>query len=1189
MTKLGQADDAGPLGKWMKDDEARQALVFQRRALLNPERGVLQEPVADAFLDYVDHGPVHQEHVARLLDQLLHCISTKAPHFRLTDLELYLLGVATVVHDAGMYYGEALHDPGAGDEARKLHGTRSAKRITNDKLVPDLGPSLESLVARIAESHRGSDWQAGLHQEVECAWPAARGARYQVRPRLLAALLRLADAMHMGRTRLLYRGDRPAALESRVASTKRTIDSRLSDIERDHPHFSKIVADIRSELESERPVETPLLELERDHPDLGDLIALHNTHLSNLKVHHPRHRLIRDVAVRPDAFYVIPEDLAHTRDPGKRLMLRQATKDLRREVRDSAKTISDIMGQPVLPLTVRIAEPPPWPSEVSASQLPAEVTGEGRSSSEAIDAAGQGMPRGRDDVIAAEETVAGMEELVSPERGADPSSTIALGVTESLAADLGIGEPRIVLHGTAGVGKSRIVAGLFHLGDTKLPRMLRFKGQSIDALKDLIVVAGRLGRPCIVFDENHQERRGREFFRGLLEPQQLAALCEKSQILLSVRTSTYQALRSEFDGFLVYQHAGVPPERLDDYRAWGLAKELTAEQKRLIVEIAGARYGDASADAHNRQEDYGAESRLLLPFLVGACLRMIRDKHDLSRSALSHESSILDQIWNILTSSSGCDDNDKRVLAALALAIEQGTLEQGALVPSTLVAAILRSCGIGMTAEEVAARLQTLYADRIVSSTELPTFRDCASWKFAHDLYYESALSHAKDEIGASAIHPSKMTAAAVELVGAAKPDSVEALGELGKLYAVLVARSRDAQLALARALIRVGEAQVANGALQASEYVSSLARIIPWTQRLTAPDIDPRFCRSLYEAGCLFADAVSQYVTARDVLGFDGRLTSVLLMGYMLALTAFAAKALEESAIVEIGESKIEPLRAIGRRCEAEAVKIQTDAGDRLPRTYLATLLVWAGSFQAAARLYWQHFISCVEKNEDLRWVLHYAEVAAAYYLESGDVSAAARCYRDAVLAAKGDGLRTSREIYTSHAALLETAARAGDGADWSLLMRYHESAIAKWRRSTAPPEGRVAMICNYPEIAVASLLAEAYARQGVDARPVYIEVVAKSPDQLGLFRDMPVIVLGSHNAGFVRSLIRTVGAREHVLLMDSTYVDPPKYGRVWLSPDDRPPLWVGGVSNRQTAEAVRALIDDGEYMDVVEQNAHR
>ena len=1124
MSKLAPNDDAGPLGSFMQEPRACEELAQRRAAILRQRRRLWTNPVADAMLAFVDHGEAHQQRVSELLGDLITRLAACGlPMPRLNDLELYLLAIATILHDVGMYWGKVSRDPSAWEEARTAHARWSAERITSESLTGILDLDLAEQTAAIVAAHSGSGWRTSLSEHDKYPWYDVGPMENDIRPQLLGALLRLADAMHIGCDRLLLPGGEEAELRSRI----RSVEDEIRVLKQ----AEKLDEDLLRRKRKLRKI------LER-----------------NLKHHHPRHAAVRRVKLCEDAFYVVPLRPADMDDPDKRKLLEEAAEDLRREVEDPAGAvlvINEITNPIALPNKVTVSEPPYQPQRWEM------------------------VPPSRDTAAATEEMVAGVEQVVSPELGAEWPSTIAPEVTGLLADDLAAKVPKVLLHGPGGVGKSRIVAGLFRVADTKLPRMLRFKGGPDDVGK-LIGIAGQLGRPCIVFDENHQDKRDLKFFRELLEPKQLSALSEKSQILLSIRTSTHEALKGAFDGFVVHQHAGVPPEKLDDYPAWGLAKALTDKEKELIVEIAGARYGDGSGDAQHSLKHHEGGERLLLPILVGACLKVVKAGHELSPSAL-RRSNIRDQIWNLVTASSGCDADDKRVLAALALAIDHGSM-----APSYLVVAILRSCGTTIAPEDVAARLRVLCADEIVRTTQLPAFPECVSWEFAHDLYYESALSHAKDEVGASAIHDSKMVAAAVEVVGAAKPDSAEVLDELGKLYAAAVQISRAGQPTLARAIVDACEVQVADGSLQGPEYASSLARIVLWTERLTDVDVDLKFLRSLYEASCLFADAISRHATAREVLGMDaGRnedRTPILSMGHALARLAFAAGIQEEAALLELAEAKIEPLRAIGRNCYPEAVELEAASGDDVDQLQLALLLSWAGDFRRAVDLAQQvHTLPPMEK-------------AAGITLESGNPLQAARLYRQAAdWAANQDGMDAARKIYLGHARILEGAAQKGEGADWPFLMRCHEQAVKRWGRSAASGKPRAAIICGYPEIPVASQLAEAFARQGVDAKIAYVEVVAKYSSGLGLFaEDIPVVILGSHKAGFVGSLIRAIASKDDVNRMVWTCGDAPRYSRVRFSAGGRLVLWVAGWYERTTAQAVRALImdiehvKDGNYMDV-------
>ncbi len=148
------------------------------------ELQVLQTP--DDF--YTDHGP---RHLRRVTDKLHDFVTHLAEN--VDDEECFLLLVAAYCHDLGMFLGREQGEPAS--ETRNHHHERSAailRRLVEGRFI-DLLPFELSTVEDIVRGHRLVD--LATLQEVQHL------SGHSIRTRLLAALLRLADACDIDHSR----------------------------------------------------------------------------------------------------------------------------------------------------------------------------------------------------------------------------------------------------------------------------------------------------------------------------------------------------------------------------------------------------------------------------------------------------------------------------------------------------------------------------------------------------------------------------------------------------------------------------------------------------------------------------------------------------------------------------------------------------------------------------------------------------------------------------------------------------------------------------------------------------------------------------------------------------------------------------------------------------------------------------
>jgi len=147
-----------------------------------------------AYRHAVDHGPAHTDRVVALLGGLTEGLMERAEH-RLAVEEIYVLLTAAYLHAIGLQDEQSEPDP---DARRARYPELGAEMIYRALEVPEetarLGltddPGLVEMVALVVAGHRETDCPSPDYDDL----PLGSAI---VRPRLLTALLRLADGLDL--------------------------------------------------------------------------------------------------------------------------------------------------------------------------------------------------------------------------------------------------------------------------------------------------------------------------------------------------------------------------------------------------------------------------------------------------------------------------------------------------------------------------------------------------------------------------------------------------------------------------------------------------------------------------------------------------------------------------------------------------------------------------------------------------------------------------------------------------------------------------------------------------------------------------------------------------------------------------------------------------------------------------------
>jgi len=212
---------------------------------------------------FTTHGPEHNQAVVSLLARMLPQMLKQ----ELTELESFLLLAAAWLHDVGMLDLECFKERYATEDVRAKHHTRSARFVLFSAGELGLSSAESHIVANLVAMHRRGE------PLTDC--PETMLVRQSsVRTRLLAAILRLADGLHVDESRAplrefaLYRmtGMKPAAkfhwLKARAVQgidfdfSRGTVTVQIdvpprADRLEDQPDFKPLADFVRQEIEDE--------------------------------------------------------------------------------------------------------------------------------------------------------------------------------------------------------------------------------------------------------------------------------------------------------------------------------------------------------------------------------------------------------------------------------------------------------------------------------------------------------------------------------------------------------------------------------------------------------------------------------------------------------------------------------------------------------------------------------------------------------------------------------------------------------------------------------------------------------------------------------------------------------------------------------------------------------------------------
>jgi len=147
------------------------------------------------FRYYTDHGPGHSEAVIEILNKL-----TKGVN--LSEYENFLLKCSAWLHDIGMLgrEGEDIYNPEVCNRIREEHHKRSAEYISKHWREIGLSDETEATIIQwICYAHSS---KVAINDVDEESTIHIAGREEKIRTRLLAALLRLADALDCREDRL---------------------------------------------------------------------------------------------------------------------------------------------------------------------------------------------------------------------------------------------------------------------------------------------------------------------------------------------------------------------------------------------------------------------------------------------------------------------------------------------------------------------------------------------------------------------------------------------------------------------------------------------------------------------------------------------------------------------------------------------------------------------------------------------------------------------------------------------------------------------------------------------------------------------------------------------------------------------------------------------------------------------------
>lgn len=145
---------------------------------------------------HLKHFTPHGEDHCRAVEDILHRLIPGNMHKRLSEAEKFFLLSSAWLHDVGMLRGIFYNDDDISDEKiRDSHHDRSAKYITCNYSEVGVNQTEEGAFSLLAFYHRRRC------EIAECSEYLTIPLHGKIRLRLLAAYLRLADALHIDQTR----------------------------------------------------------------------------------------------------------------------------------------------------------------------------------------------------------------------------------------------------------------------------------------------------------------------------------------------------------------------------------------------------------------------------------------------------------------------------------------------------------------------------------------------------------------------------------------------------------------------------------------------------------------------------------------------------------------------------------------------------------------------------------------------------------------------------------------------------------------------------------------------------------------------------------------------------------------------------------------------------------------------------
>lgn len=156
------------------------------------------------FRFYTNHGIRHSEKVLRYMDDIVHAASPSMSP--LNDYELFLLYISSYCHDLGLLRreGEDFNDSEKCNDVRKTHCDRIIDYLDDNWREMGILNETEALIlSNICQAH-GSKKDLGMLPEESDSELENTMDSVPVREKLLASILRLADALDADESRLPY-------------------------------------------------------------------------------------------------------------------------------------------------------------------------------------------------------------------------------------------------------------------------------------------------------------------------------------------------------------------------------------------------------------------------------------------------------------------------------------------------------------------------------------------------------------------------------------------------------------------------------------------------------------------------------------------------------------------------------------------------------------------------------------------------------------------------------------------------------------------------------------------------------------------------------------------------------------------------------------------------------------------------